>query len=60
MHPPEFEETVRVTKERLETVNIIPEGWLSKVEIKSILWEIVSREKAVNVDDSERGSLKHE
>lgn len=60
MHPPEFEETVRVTKERLETVNIIPEGWLSKVEIKSILWEIVSREKAVNFDDSERGSLKHE
>ena len=60
MHPPEFKETGRVTKERLEMVNFGPDGWLSEEEMKLILHVIVLREKAVAFDETERGCLKHE
>ena len=60
VHPPEFQETARVTRERLEMVNFGPEGWLSEEEMKLILRVIVLREKAIAFDETERGCLKHE
>ena len=60
VHPPEFQETERVTRERLEMVNFGPDGWLSEEEMKLILRVIVLREKAIAFDETERGCLKHE
>ncbi|MBW0506723.1 hypothetical protein O181_046438 [Austropuccinia psidii MF-1] len=58
-NPPIFQETFKVTHERLPAVNFGPPGWLSNEEINLIKNVINLREKAMVLCEEERGLLKH-
>ncbi|MBW0534912.1 hypothetical protein O181_074627 [Austropuccinia psidii MF-1] len=57
--PSIFQETFKVTHERLQTVNFGPPGWLSNEEVNSLKTFITLREKAIAFCEEERGLLKH-
>ncbi|MBW0514392.1 hypothetical protein O181_054107 [Austropuccinia psidii MF-1] len=58
-NPPIFQETFKVTHERLQAVNFGPPGWLSNEEINLLKNFITLREKAIAFCEEERGLLKH-
>ncbi|MBW0522513.1 hypothetical protein O181_062228 [Austropuccinia psidii MF-1] len=58
-NPPIFEETFKVTNERLQAVNFGPPGWLSSEEISLLKNVITLREKEIEFYEEERGLLKH-
>ncbi|MBW0578662.1 hypothetical protein O181_118377 [Austropuccinia psidii MF-1] len=58
-NPPIFQETFKVTHERLQAVNFGPPGWLSNEEINLLKNVINLREKAIAFCEEERGLLKH-
>ncbi|MBW0519050.1 hypothetical protein O181_058765 [Austropuccinia psidii MF-1] len=57
--PSIFQETFKVTHERLEAVNFGPPGWLSNEEINLHKSVITLREKSIAFCEEERGLLKH-
>jgi hypothetical protein len=57
-NPPEFTPTEWLTTERLEKINLGPEGWLSEEERKLYLHVLSLRNQALSFDDNERGLLK--
>ncbi|KAH9442353.1 hypothetical protein Pst134EB_028609 [Puccinia striiformis f. sp. tritici] len=56
--PPEFQETERVTHERLKSVNFGPPGWLTDEELKLLLYVIVLREKAIAFTERGEGNFE--
>ncbi|MBW0579958.1 hypothetical protein O181_119673 [Austropuccinia psidii MF-1] len=58
-NPPIFEETFKVTNERLQAVNFGPPGWLSNEKINLLKSVITLREKVIAFCEEERGLLKH-
>ncbi|MBW0550207.1 hypothetical protein O181_089922 [Austropuccinia psidii MF-1] len=58
-NPPIFQETLKVTHERLQAVNFGPPGWLSNEEINLIKKFITLREKEISFCEEGRGLLKH-
>ncbi|MBW0463691.1 hypothetical protein O181_003406 [Austropuccinia psidii MF-1] len=58
-NPPIFQETFKVTHERLQAVNFGPPGWLSNEEINLLKKFITLREKAIAFFEEEKGLLKH-
>ncbi|MBW0543728.1 hypothetical protein O181_083443 [Austropuccinia psidii MF-1] len=58
-NPPIFQETFKVTHERLEAVDFGPPGWLSNEEINLLKNVITLREKAIAFYEEERELLKH-
>ncbi|MBW0578638.1 hypothetical protein O181_118353 [Austropuccinia psidii MF-1] len=58
-NPPIFQETFKVTHERLQAVNFGPPAWLSNEEINLLKNLIALREKSIAFCEEERGLLKH-
>ncbi|MBW0506540.1 hypothetical protein O181_046255 [Austropuccinia psidii MF-1] len=58
-NPPIFQETFKLTHERLQAVNFGPSGWLSNEEINVIKNFITLRAKAIAFCEEEGGLLKH-
>ncbi|MBW0476509.1 hypothetical protein O181_016224 [Austropuccinia psidii MF-1] len=58
-NPPIFQETFKVTYDRLQEFNFGPPGWLSNEEINLLKHVINLREKATAFCEEERGLLKH-
>ncbi|MBW0480433.1 hypothetical protein O181_020148 [Austropuccinia psidii MF-1] len=58
-NPPIFQETFKVTHERLQAVNFGPPGWLSNQEINLLKDFVNFREKEIALCEEERGLLKH-
>jgi transposase InsO family protein len=56
--PPKFVPTPHITKERLETLNINPDNFLSKEEEKLFIQVMMNNEEALAFIDKERGTLK--
>ncbi|MBW0569468.1 hypothetical protein O181_109183 [Austropuccinia psidii MF-1] len=56
-NPPIFQETFKVTNERLQAVNFGPPGWLSYEEVNVLKNFITLREKAIAFCEEERGIL---
>lgn len=57
-HPPIFTSTKKITPERLELLNINPDGYLLPEEEKLFQWVMVLNEGALAFEESERGTLK--
>ncbi|MBW0567606.1 hypothetical protein O181_107321 [Austropuccinia psidii MF-1] len=58
-NPPIFQETFKVTHERLQAVDFGPPGWLLDEEINLFKKVFNLREKALAFFEEERGLLKH-
>ncbi|MBW0552026.1 hypothetical protein O181_091741 [Austropuccinia psidii MF-1] len=58
-NPPIFQETFKVTHERLQAVNLCPPGWLSNEEINLLKNIITLIEKSIAFCEEDRGLLKH-
>jgi hypothetical protein len=56
--PPNFSPTCHLTQERLELLNINPNGFLSKEEEKLFTQVMTNNEQALAFIDTERGTLK--
>lgn len=57
-HPPEFQPTQRLTKERLKTLDLNPDGFLSAEEEKLFAHIMRENELALAFEDIERGTFK--
>ncbi|MBW0567642.1 hypothetical protein O181_107357 [Austropuccinia psidii MF-1] len=58
-NPPIFQETFKVTHERLQAVNFGPPGWFSNEGINFLKNIINLKEKEIAFCEEERGLLKH-
>ena len=56
--PPEFTPTPHINQERLDTLNINPDNFLSKEEEKLFIQVMVNNEQSLAFVDTERGTLK--
>jgi hypothetical protein len=57
-HPPPFQPTARLNKERLETLNLNSDGFLNSEEEKVFVRIMELNQKALAFEDSERGTFR--
>lgn len=57
-HPPVFQATKRISQERMDLLNVNPDGYLLPEEEKLFQWVMVLNKEALAFEESERGTLK--
>lgn len=56
--PPPFKPTSRLTQERMNMININPDGYLSEQEERLFMQVLTNNETSLAFDESDRGTLK--